>query len=116
VICELPAGQIRTSAVTPLARAIGDRDTNADEGAQDWADAQDLYRLLENDIVPMYYERDADGLPRRWLEVMKAAMATSVWQFSTTRMLQDYSERLYLPAAGVETPATVARPVVTEAG
>jgi starch phosphorylase len=79
--------------------AIGSRQTTPDEGAQDWADAQDLYRLLETEIVPRYYERDADGLPRRWLEVMKAAMATSVWSFSTTRMLQEYVEQLYLPAA-----------------
>ena len=79
--------------------AIGSRQTTPDEGAQDWADAQDLYRLLETEIVPRYYERDADGLPRRWLEVMKAAMATSVWNFSTTRMLQEYVEQLYLPAA-----------------
>ncbi len=79
--------------------AIGRRETNPDEGAQDWADAQDLYRLLETEIVPRYYERDADGLPRRWLETMKASMATTVWQFSTSRMLQEYVEQLYLPAA-----------------
>jgi starch phosphorylase len=79
--------------------AIGSRQTTPDEGAQDWADAQDLYRLLETEIVPRYYERDANGVPTRWLEVMKAAMATAVWQFSTTRMLQEYVEQLYLPAA-----------------
>ena len=43
--------------------AIGGRDTNPDEGAQDWADAQDLYRLLEQDVIPRYYERDANGIP-----------------------------------------------------
>ena len=43
-------------------------------------------------------------------------MATSLWQFSTTRMLQEYTEALYLPAAGVEVPTPVAEPVVTEAG
>jgi len=79
--------------------AIGRRETNPDEGAQDWADAQDLYRLLETEIVPRYYERDANGLPLRWLEMMKASMATTVWQFSTSRMLQEYVEQLYLPAA-----------------
>ena len=45
--------------------AIGGRETNADEGAQDWSDVQDLYRLLEEEIVPRYYERDADGVPDR---------------------------------------------------
>ena len=47
--------------------AIGGRETNPDEGAQDWADAQDLYRLLEQEIVPRYYDRDATDLPPRWL-------------------------------------------------
>ena len=56
------------------------------------------------------------GIPLRWVETMRRAMATSLWQFSTTRMLQEYAERLYLPAAGVEVPAAVAEPVVTEAG
>ena len=79
--------------------AIGSRQTTSDEGAQDWADAQDLYRLLETEIVPRYYERDAHGIPTRWLEMMKASMATTVWQFSTSRMLQEYIEQLYLPAA-----------------
>jgi starch phosphorylase len=93
--------------------AIGRRETNPDEGAQDWADAQDLYRLLETEIVPRYYERDANGLPRRWLEMMKASMATTVWQFSTSRMLQEYIEQLYLPAAengaAAQQPAAVGR-------
>jgi glycogen phosphorylase len=81
--------------------AIGDREINPDEGAQDWADAQDMYQLLENDIVPAYYERDADGLPRRWLKLMKESIASTIWQFSTTRMLEEYVEQLYLPAAPV---------------
>ena len=48
--------------------AIGSREIDPDEAAQDWRDAQDLYRILEEEIVPTYYERDADGLPKRWLE------------------------------------------------
>ncbi len=79
--------------------AIGGRTMDPDEGHQDWRDAQDLYRLLEEEIVPQWYDRDADGLPRRWLATMRAAMATSLWGFSTTRMLEEYIERLYLPAA-----------------
>ena len=49
--------------------AIGGRETDPDEAAQDWHDAQDLYRLLEEEIIPAYYERDATGLPPRWLDV-----------------------------------------------
>ncbi|HYN48306.1 MAG TPA: alpha-glucan family phosphorylase [Candidatus Nanopelagicales bacterium] len=97
--------------------AIGGRVTTPDEGAQDWADALDLYRIFEEEVVPRYYGRDADGLPRGWLELMKRAMSTTIWRFSTTRMLHEYSELLYLPAAGVEPAvATAKRRVVTEAG
>jgi starch phosphorylase len=78
--------------------AIGGRETSSDEGAQDWHDAQDLYRLLENEIVPAYYERDKTDLPRRWLALMKESMASTIWQFSTSRMLREYVEQLYLPA------------------
>jgi starch phosphorylase len=96
--------------------AIGGRETNPDEGAQDWADAQDLYRLLESEVVPCYYERDAKGLPKAWVEQMRRSMATTLWRFSTTRMLQEYTERLYLPAAGVEVRQPAGAPMVTEAG
>jgi starch phosphorylase len=96
--------------------AIGGREQNPDETAQDWSDAEDLYRLLEQELVPAYYDRDKAGIPRRWVEVMRGAMATSLWDFSTTRMLQQYAEGLYLPAAGLEVAAPPAEPVVTEAG
>jgi glycogen phosphorylase len=98
--------------------AIGGRDANPDEAAQDWADAMDLYRLLESEIVPRYYERNAKGYPPGWVEMMRRSMATTLWRFSTTRMLQEYTEWLYLPAAGIPAtkPARVKVPLVTEAG
>jgi starch phosphorylase len=96
--------------------AIGGREASTDEAAQDWSDAQDLYRLLEEQLVPAYYDRDKAGIPPRWVETMRRAMATSLWRFSTTRMLQEYTEGLYLPAAGVEIPTAIPQPVVTEAG
>ncbi len=79
--------------------SIGSTEQNADEGAQDWADAQDLYKLLEQEIVPTFYERGPNGIPTRWIERMKASMASTIWEFSTTRMLQEYVENLYAPAA-----------------
>ena len=82
--------------------AIGNRETLQDEAAQDWADAMDLYRILEDEVVPEYYDRDAAGIPVRWVERMRRSIATALWQFSTTRMLHEYTERLYLPAAGIE--------------
>jgi starch phosphorylase len=79
--------------------AIGGRETNPDEGAQDWADAQDLYRILEHEVIPRYYERDPDGIPVAWVDLMRRSMASMMWEFSTTRMLREYVELLYLPAA-----------------
>jgi starch phosphorylase len=96
--------------------AIGGREPSSDDAEQDWSDAQDLYRLLEDELVPAYYDRDANGIPRLWVEIMRRALASSLWAFSTTRMLQEYTERLYLPAAGVDVPIAVPEPVVTEAG
>jgi starch phosphorylase len=96
--------------------AIGGRDQSPDEGAQDWADAQSLYRLLEEEVVPLYYDRDAQGLPAGWIDEMRRSMGSTLWAFSTTRMLHDYAERLYLPAAGVPAGRVARRPTVTEAG
>jgi starch phosphorylase len=79
----------------------------------------DLYRLLEEEVVPRYYDRDANGLPRAWLQLMRTAIASTIWRFSTTRMLHEYVERLYLPAAGVPVPQPGLGPavhVITEAG
>ena len=78
--------------------AIGDRQPDGDDAAQDAADALELYRLLEEEIVPRYFDRGADGLPAAWLETMRASIGSALWQFSTARMLTEYVDRLYLPA------------------
>jgi starch phosphorylase len=93
--------------------AIGGRETNPDEGAQDWADAQDLYRILEQELIPAYYERDEHQLPARWIQLMRNSISSTIWRFSTTRMLHEYVERLYLPAAAIDEPPPTApsRPV-----
>jgi starch phosphorylase len=85
--------------------AIGGRDPMQDEAAQDWADAMDLYRILEDEVVPEYFDRARNGLPKAWVERMRRSIASTVWRFSTTRMLHEYTERLYLPAAGIEAAA-----------
>ncbi|HET7028062.1 MAG TPA: alpha-glucan family phosphorylase [Candidatus Limnocylindrales bacterium] len=95
--------------------AIGGRETNPDEAAQDWADAQDMYRILEQEVVPRFYDRDTDGVPRAWVETMRRSIISTIWRFSTTRMLSQYAAELYLPAAGVAQPEP-RQPVVTEAG
>jgi len=80
----------------------GHADPN-DHGAQDWADVQSLYSLIENQLVPAFYDRDARGIPRRWLQVVKQSIATVLPQFSTRRMVKDYVKNVYLPALRQET-------------
>lgn len=78
--------------------AIGGRETHPDESHQDRMDADSLYRLLETEIVPRYYDRDLDGLPRAWLFTMRRSISAALWRFSATRMLRDYARLFYLPA------------------
>jgi starch phosphorylase len=77
--------------------AIGDRIPDGDDAAQDAADAAEIYRLLEDEIVPRFFDRSG-GVPTAWLETMRASIASALWQFSTARMLTEYVDRLYLPA------------------
>lgn len=77
--------------------AIGnDGDGSADDDARE---AAMLYRLLEEQVVPEYYDRDAAGLPRRWIARIRASMALLAPRFSSNRMLLDYVHEVYLPAA-----------------
>jgi glycogen phosphorylase len=68
------------------------------EEEQDAADAEALFAVLEREVIPAYYERDADGLPSRWIEMMRHSIAELGTEFSTNRMVTEYVERLYLPA------------------
>lgn len=77
--------------------AIGDGRIYDDPNYQDELEAQSLYALLEQEVVPMFYDRTADGLPRRWVQLMKRSMGTCIPLFNTHRMVQDYTERYYLP-------------------
>jgi starch phosphorylase len=85
--------------------AIGDRTPDGDDAAQDEADADALYRLLEEEIVPRFFGLDSDGVPRAWVAIMREAVAGSLWQFSSARMLREYVSRLYLPAVRAGEPA-----------
>ena len=71
---------------------------HADHAAQDAADAEALYRLLENEVVPAFYDRDAHDVPHRWVKMVKQSIRTVAPQFCTRRMLKEYVERMYLPA------------------
>ncbi len=68
-----------------------------DTEASDAADADALYRLLEEEVVPLYYERTEDGIPTRWLGLVRAAIRSVAPRFSARRMLKEYAERMYAP-------------------
>ncbi|GAC1446260.1 MAG: glycosyltransferase family 1 protein [Pyrinomonadaceae bacterium] len=63
---------------------------------EDASDAESLYQMLETQVVPTYYERDAQGIPRRWVEMMKYSIATLAPAFNSDRMVREYVERIYL--------------------
>ena len=79
--------------------AIGDGREAGQPALQDRLDSESLYSLLENEIVPLFYTRDADGLPRGWIAMMKESIRVLAPAFAGDRMVKQYAERFYLPAA-----------------
>ena len=79
--------------------AIGDHVAYGDDEYQTQAEAESLYELLENEIVPTFYDHAAGGIPRRWIKIMKASIRTCCAQFSANRMLRDYTQEFYTRAA-----------------
>ncbi len=80
--------------------AIGSGRTHSNVELHDARDGEDLYRALRDEVIPLYYERDRDGLPRGWIKRMKRAIRTLGWRFNADRMVMDYTRNCYLPAAG----------------
>jgi starch phosphorylase len=79
--------------------AIGTGRTHTYMDVQDAHDGEDLYRSLREEVIPLYYERDRDGLPRAWIKRMKRAIRTLGWRFNAYRMVMDYTLKCYVPAA-----------------
>jgi glycogen phosphorylase len=75
--------------------SIGELNVGDDQEKIDAEDAESLYQVLENEIVPAYYEKDENGLPTEWLRRMKDALATLTPQFSSDRMVKDYLVKIY---------------------
>ncbi len=69
-----------------------------DEASKDWVEAAALYSVLEEEVVPLYYDRDQDRIPHGWVEMMREAIRTVGPRFSTRRMVKEYTERYYVPA------------------
>jgi starch phosphorylase len=76
--------------------AIGE-DTHADSvEEQDRQDSANLYQALTSEVIPLFYQRDAQGIPRQWLQRVRRAMSTLVPQFTTARMVKEYTEKYYV--------------------
>jgi starch phosphorylase len=80
--------------------AIGAGETHMSNELHDFRDGNALFRVLRDEVIPLYYERDQDGLPRKWIARMKRAIRTLGWRFSADRMVMDYVLNAYVPAAG----------------
>jgi len=80
--------------------AIGRGETHEDRDFQDQIEAEALYEVLERDVIPTFYDRRHDGLPRRWTEKMKSAISTLCHTYAAHRMVKEYTERFYLVSHG----------------
>ena len=78
-------------------------DTGSSSG--DAAEAEALYRILEEQVVPAFYERDAQDVPRRWMKTVREAIRTVTPRFSARRMVKQYAEEAYAPMARGGFPA-----------
>jgi glucan phosphorylase len=68
---------------------------SAESAASDRLDAESMYRVLSEEVIPTFYERDTEGIPRRWIAMMKRSIEILVPRFSSDRMVAEYSERIY---------------------
>ncbi|MCO6413609.1 MAG: alpha-glucan family phosphorylase, partial [Thiogranum sp.] len=82
-----------------LGWALGDGREHADTAAWDRAEAEQLYELLENAVIPCFYTRDETGLPRQWIRRVRDSMARLTTRYSSNRMLREYTEDYYIPLA-----------------
>jgi starch phosphorylase len=80
--------------------AIGNGRTHVDQNVQDARDAESLVHVLRDQVVPLFFDRDHDDLPQRWIRRMKRAVRTLGWRFNADRMVMDYVREGYVPAAG----------------
>ncbi len=78
--------------------AIGRGELYADREYQDQVEADALYDILEREVIPMFYDRRADSMPRRWVALMMSSISSLCPLFNTNRMIREYTERFYLPA------------------
>lgn len=80
--------------------AIGRGETHSNDEITDRRDGEALQKVLQDEVIPLFYDRDADGLPREWIKMMMNSISSLAWRFSAHRMVMDYARACYVPAAG----------------
>ncbi len=75
--------------------AVGDTSAEGETAQVDLSDAESLYRVLEQEVIPTYYERDENELPRKWIAMMKRSIVTLVPEFNSDRMVEEYARKIY---------------------
>ncbi len=100
----VPAPHREDTGGTPALQAVRngwgiEGATDGSQDDQDRADANRMYDLLEHEIVPLFYNKASDGIPHEWLRVVKESIATILPRFSSERMMREYAEKMYGPAA-----------------
>jgi glycogen phosphorylase len=96
--CSIMDGWWDEAYESDLGWSIGRGEEYANPATADDLESQALYDLMENSIVPTFYDRDQNDLPVKWIAMMKACISKLAPQFNTNRMVQEYTENLYLPA------------------
>lgn len=96
--CSIMDGWWDEAFESELGWSIGRGEDYANPATADELESHALYDLLEKNIIPLFYDRDSHDVPVKWIEKMKSCIATLAPQFNTNRMVQEYTENLYLPA------------------
>ncbi len=79
--------------------AIGDGREDPDQMRQDWNESRALYQLIEQELAPAFYNRNENGVPTAWVQMMRQSMRQLAPRFSTARMVREYTQRFYMPAS-----------------
>jgi len=95
--CSVPDGWWAEAYAPEIGWSIGSGEAYSDQALQDQVEAKALYDLIENQIAPLFYHRGEDGLPRRWIGVMKKSIAAMGTRYNSSRMLAEYASRFYMP-------------------
>ena len=98
--CSIPDGWWAEAFDGRNGFAIGRGEIHANPEITDARDSVALYDVLQNEVIPTFYDRDADGLPRAWIKMMMNSISSLAWRFSSHRMVMDYARSCYVPAAG----------------